>query len=43
LPVVHTYELDDTTRVYVATGVHRDRLSTTVPFRFEIGPVDLAR
>ena len=43
LPVVHTYELDDTTRVYAATGVHRDRLSTTVPFRLDITPSDLAR
>jgi len=42
-PVVHTYELDDTTRVYVATGVHRDRLSTTVPFRCDIEPADLVR
>jgi Uma2 family endonuclease len=43
LPVVHTYELDDTTRSYVATGVHRDRLKTTVPFAVDITPADLAR
>ncbi|MBH0779044.1 Uma2 family endonuclease [Nocardia bovistercoris] len=36
LPVVHTYELDDTTGCYVATGVHRDRLSTPVPFAIDI-------
>lgn len=40
---MHTYELDDTTRAYVATGVHRDRLRTTVPFRLELDPGDLAR
>jgi Uma2 family endonuclease len=43
LPVLHTYELDDTTRVYVATGVHRDRLRTTVPFPLDLVPADLAR
>ncbi|MEZ0094323.1 hypothetical protein [Streptacidiphilus sp. EB129] len=41
--MVHTYEFDDTTRAYVATGVHRDRLSTTVPFALDINPADLAR
>jgi len=43
LPVVHTYELDDTTRAYVATGVHRDRLRTPVPFPLDLNPADLAR
>ncbi|MGA4841813.1 Uma2 family endonuclease [Streptomyces sp. G45] len=36
LPVAHVYELDETTRWYVATGIHRDRLKVAVPF-----PVDL--
>ncbi|MGY0499674.1 Uma2 family endonuclease [Nocardia sp. FBN12] len=43
LPVVHTYELDDTTGVYVATGVHRDRLTTTVPVTLDIQLADLTR
>jgi Uma2 family endonuclease len=43
LPVVHTYELDDTTRGYVATGVHRDHLKTRVPFAVDLAPADLAR
>ena len=43
LPAIHTYELDDTTRAYVPTGVHRDRLTTTVPFLLDLSPADLAR
>jgi Uma2 family endonuclease len=43
LPVVHTYELDDTTGVYVATGVHRDRWTVAVPVRLDLSPADLAR
>lgn len=43
LPVIHTYELDDTTHAYVATGVHRERLATTVPFRLDLLPAGLAR
>ncbi len=35
-PTVHTYELDTLTSAYVATGIHRDRLKTSVPF-----PLDL--
>jgi len=31
-PVVHTYELDGPTRLYVPTGIHRDELRTTTPF-----------
>jgi Uma2 family endonuclease len=42
LPVVHAYELDDTTRAYVATGVHRDRFATTVPFHLDIKLAELA-
>ncbi|WP_327289214.1 Uma2 family endonuclease [Streptomyces sp. NBC_01198] len=43
LPVIHTYGLDDTARAYVATGVHRARLATTVPFPLDLAPADLAR
>jgi Uma2 family endonuclease len=43
LPVVHTYELDDTTGVYVATGVYRDRIVTTVPFALDVPLADLTR
>ncbi|WP_225847901.1 Uma2 family endonuclease [Streptomyces sp. HPF1205] len=43
LPVIHTYELDDTTRGYVATGVHRDAFMAAVPFRVELNPGALAR
>ena len=43
LPVVHTYELDDTTRAYVATGVHRDRIQLPVPFPIVLDPAALAR
>lgn len=30
-----TYELDDATGAYVATGVHHDRITTTVPFALD--------
>lgn len=33
---VYTYEIDDATRRYVATGVHHDRLSATAPFDLDI-------
>jgi len=36
LPVVHVYELDETTRAYVATGIHRERLRVSVPFAIDI-------
>ncbi|MGD6745042.1 Uma2 family endonuclease [Streptomyces sp. BH106] len=36
-PAVHTYELDTMTHTYVATGIHRARLKTAVPFPFDIG------
>ncbi|MEU8814531.1 Uma2 family endonuclease [Actinoplanes sp. NPDC048796] len=35
-PVVHAYELDEPTRSYVPTGIHRHTLRTTVPFPIEI-------
>ncbi|MGW0093318.1 Uma2 family endonuclease [Streptomyces sp. NPDC003328] len=43
LPVIHTYELDETTRAYVATGIHRDRMKTAVPFRIDIDLIRLVR
>ncbi|WP_435864076.1 Uma2 family endonuclease [Streptomyces spongiicola] len=43
LPAVHTYELDDTTQAYVATGVRRDRLDTPVPFPVSIDVKGLVR
>jgi Uma2 family endonuclease len=42
-PAIHTYELDDTTRAYVATGVHRDRLDTPVPFPIALDVRSLAQ
>ncbi|MDI3408091.1 Uma2 family endonuclease [Streptomyces cavernicola] len=35
-PAVHVYELDRLTHSYVATGIHRGRLKTTVPFLMDI-------
>ncbi|WP_116212294.1 Uma2 family endonuclease [Streptomyces olivoreticuli] len=43
LPVVHSYELDDTTQSYVATGIHRGRIEVTVPFAIDIDLGRLAR
>jgi len=44
LPVIHTYELDETTHAYVATGIHRDRMKTAaVPFRIDIDLIRLVR
>ncbi|MBB1244112.1 Uma2 family endonuclease [Streptomyces durbertensis] len=42
-PVVHTYELDDTTGAYVATGIHRDKAVVPVPFPMEIDLTSLYR
>ena len=35
-PVVHAYELDEPTRSYVPTGIHRHELRTTTPFAIEL-------
>ncbi len=35
-PVVHAYELDEPTRSYVPTGIHRRELRTTKPFAIEL-------
>jgi Uma2 family endonuclease len=39
-PVVHSYELDETTHAYVPTGIHRAKLAVAVPWPLT---VDLAR
>ncbi|MFJ1592000.1 Uma2 family endonuclease [Kitasatospora albolonga] len=36
VPVVHVHELDPALTVYVPTGIHRDKLTLTVPFPLEI-------
>ncbi|MDT0489168.1 Uma2 family endonuclease [Streptomyces sp. NPDC012600] len=36
VPVVYVYELDPALKVYVPTGIHRDKLTLTVPFPLEI-------
>ncbi|MEU5876054.1 Uma2 family endonuclease [Spirillospora sp. NPDC047279] len=33
---IYTYELDDATGEYIATGVHHDRITTTLPFHLDI-------
>jgi Uma2 family endonuclease len=43
LPVAHTYELDDTTGVYVATSVCRDRIDATAPLALTVPLADLTR
>ncbi|MEU5119202.1 Uma2 family endonuclease [Streptomyces asoensis] len=43
IPVIHTYELDATTRSYVATGIYRERLKTAVPFAIDIELASLVR
>ncbi|MEU4559802.1 Uma2 family endonuclease [Actinoplanes sp. NPDC023936] len=35
-PVVHAYELDEPTRAYAPSGIHRHELRTTTPFAIEI-------
>lgn len=39
-PVVHVYELDRLTQAYALTGIHHDRLKTTVPFTIDIDITD---
>ncbi|WP_316744958.1 Uma2 family endonuclease [Streptomyces sp. MK7] len=43
LPVIHTYELDDTTRAYVATDICRERIKTVIPFGIDIDLRHLVR
>jgi Uma2 family endonuclease len=33
---IYTYELDDATGQYIATGVHHDRITVTLPFDLDI-------
>lgn len=33
---VYTYELDDSTGAYIATGVHHDRINSTQPFALDV-------
>jgi Uma2 family endonuclease len=35
-PVIHAYELDEPTRSYVPTRIHRYELRTTAPFAIKI-------
>ena len=35
-PVIHAYELDEPTRSYAPTGIHRHELRTTTPFPIKI-------
>lgn len=42
-PVVHIYELDETTRAYVPTAIQRDKLTVTVPFPIVVDLAALAR
>ncbi|MEU4162245.1 Uma2 family endonuclease [Actinoplanes sp. NPDC026670] len=35
-PVVHVYEMDEPTKTYVASGIHRDVLRRPVPFDIDI-------
>lgn len=42
-PVIHTYELDETTAAYVATGIHRGTAEVHVPFPMEIDLGSLLR
>jgi Uma2 family endonuclease len=35
-PVVHAYELDEPTRLYVPTGIHRHELRTKRPFAIKL-------
>ncbi|GGK80960.1 hypothetical protein Ppa06_56190 [Planomonospora parontospora subsp. parontospora] len=42
-PVVHVYELDAATRVYVATGIHRSRLKLDAPFPIDVDLTEIDR
>ncbi|MFF3159775.1 Uma2 family endonuclease [Streptomyces sp. NPDC057910] len=42
-PVVHTYELDETTLAYVATGIYRDGMKLAIPFDIEMNLPSLVR
>lgn len=42
-PVVHTYELDETTLPYVATGIHRGTLNVAAPVMTTLDLATLVR
>ncbi|HZB30589.1 MAG TPA: Uma2 family endonuclease [Streptosporangiaceae bacterium] len=42
-PIVYTYELDPATQSYVPTGIHHERLKTTVPFDIDIDLTEIDR
>ncbi|WP_093175570.1 Uma2 family endonuclease [Sinosporangium album] len=42
-PQVTVFELDPATKAYVATGVHRDRLTVAVPFEIDIDLTEIDR
>ncbi|MDA8368858.1 MAG: Uma2 family endonuclease [Nocardiopsaceae bacterium] len=42
-PVVYVYERDPATKVYVPTGIHRDRLKLGVPFDIDIDLTEIDR
>jgi len=42
-PVVHAYELDEPTRSYVATGIHRHELRSAKPFTITLDLDELLR
>lgn len=43
MPVVHTYERDPLTEVYVPTGVHRERLRLSAPWPIDIELADVVK
>ncbi len=42
-PVVYVYELDPATKVYALTGIHHDRLCSSVPFDIDIDLTEVDR
>jgi Uma2 family endonuclease len=42
-PVVYVHELDPPTSIYVPTGIHHERLKTTVPFDIDLDLTEIDR
>lgn len=40
---VYVYELDEATRAYALTGIHRDRVQVNVPFEIDIDLTEITR
>lgn len=40
-PIVHTYELDPLSHTYAPTGVHHNRVKTSVPFDIDIDMTEI--